>query len=111
MTYYRRAIAALPADVLPVFITDDPSFVDETFADLPNRFVSRNQSAVVDMFLLTRCKYNIIANSTFSWWGAWLNNTPGMQVTAPLYHTNWNVGAWNTPGLRVDGWTYVDCLV
>ena len=35
MTYYRRAIAALPADVLPVFITDDPSFVDETFADLP----------------------------------------------------------------------------
>lgn len=56
-----------------------------------------------DMYLMTLCKHNIIANSSFSWWGAWLNQNIDKEVIAPsiwLYHQE-------TPDVYAENWKII----
>jgi hypothetical protein len=66
------------------------------------RYVDWNvgEDSLFDMWLMTQCKHNIIANSSFSWWGAWLNRHENKEVIAPkvwLYHAD-------TPDICCDQW-------
>jgi hypothetical protein len=87
--YYARAIA-LVRDMIddPHFLvfSDDPSwcrdqFVGEEFTIVNNTGKYHNE--LIDMALMSRCDHQIIANSSFSWWGAWLNRNPERIVLAP----------------------------
>ncbi len=69
--------------------TDDPSWVSENFIlDHSHIIVDVNhgRKSFLDMYLMSLCKTNIIANSSFSWWGAWLNNAKDKVIYAPK---NW----------------------
>lgn len=88
--YYRRAtevIASAIGDVRLFVFSDDPEWCAEniTFA-YPTTIVERSVSdgrAWQDMQLMSLCRHHVIANSTYSWWGAWLNPSPARMVVAP----------------------------
>lgn len=91
IAYYQRAIAAVKEKVdNPHFyiFSDDSKYVAENLKIDNATYVDFNvgKDSWQDMFLMSRCKHNIIANSTFSWWGAWLNRNPSKIVIAP---TRW----------------------
>jgi hypothetical protein len=88
ITYYRKAINHLkrkfPNSAFFVF-SDDPNWVKENIKINNATYVDWNQgkNSYKDMQLMSRCKHNIIANSSFSWWGAWLNCNPKKIIIAP----------------------------
>lgn len=49
---------------------------------------NHGQNSWIDMYLMSKCKHNINSNSTFSWWGAWLNSNPGKIIVVPQYFLN-----------------------
>ncbi len=87
--YYRRAVAKLVEDVSnPHFFvfSDDIEWVRDNFkVEHPVTVVDHNgaEKDYEDLRLMSQCKHHIIANSTFSWWGAWLCANPGKIVMAP----------------------------
>jgi len=87
--YYRRAVARLVEEISdPHFFvfSDDIEWVRDNFkVEHPVTIVDHNgaEKDYEDLRLMSRCKHHIIANSTFSWWGAWLCANPGKIVIAP----------------------------
>ena len=86
--YYRCASAVAERTKDPHFFvfTDDPLWVREHLKlQYPMTFVDQNGSreAYEDIRLMSQCRHHIIANSSFSWWGAWLGTSPENIVFAP----------------------------
>ena len=91
--YYTPAIELIISkipDAKFYFFTNDLDWTKQTFRGLniDKKFITHNSgsNSFKDMILMSHCKHNIIANSSFSWWGAWLNVNPEKIVIAP---TNW----------------------
>lgn len=93
--YYMRAMSFITEkihDPLFLFFSDDMSWVKENISYSNAIYVSCNQGADSwqDMYLMSRCTHNIIANSSFSWWGAWLNENRNKIVIAPTRWFNYS---------------------
>lgn len=87
--YYYQAIEIMKSKFKNPYLyifTDDPDWVKlEFLIDLPYTVVSGNIGAncYKDILLMSICQHNIMANSSFSWWGAYLNENPSKIVIAP----------------------------
>lgn len=109
--WYRDAMCEITRRIkqpLFYFFSDDIAWVKEQFADVKNAvFVDINYGAdsYNDMRLMSICKHNIIANSTFSWWGAWLNPNPNKIVIAPgKYYTREDLKETYLAQMIPSGW-------
>ncbi|EHR0660254.1 alpha-1,2-fucosyltransferase, partial [Escherichia coli] len=104
--YYKKSIELITSRIKDpkfVFFSDDIAWVKEAFSGVSDAYFVENPSSTssaVDMYLMSLCKHNIIANSTYSWWGAVLNANPEKIVICPERWTlNDSIGQ-----LYVDGW-------
>ena len=80
--YYERAMALFPEDNFLVF-SDDPDWCKEKFKNNSRVQVMEKGNEVDDFNLLASCKDIIMANSSFSWWAAYLNPNEGKRIIAP----------------------------
>jgi hypothetical protein len=112
--YYARAIEAMErmAPAAHYFLFSDHPEAARARIPLPDAritLVAHNngdENAYADLWLMTQCKHFIIANSTFSWWGAWLGEDPEKQVIAPGFEIKDRVKltSWGFKGLLPANW-------
>lgn len=89
--YYKKALEEFGEKNTVLVFSDDPKWCNqqEIFSD--DRFlIAEGNSNYVDLCLMTLCQGHIIANSSFSWWGAWISNSK--KVVAP---SGWFKGSQN----------------
>lgn len=110
--YYQRAVAEMEARVpgAHYFLFSDKPDAARNRIPLPAgrvTLVHHNQGdekAYADLWLMTQCQHHIIANSTFSWWGAWLAANSNKLVIAPGFVMRQGKMAWGFKGLLPDAW-------
>jgi hypothetical protein len=82
LNYYEQALEKFDPDQTVIVFSDDPDWCNEQELFTSDRFlISENKDNTIDLCLMTLCSGHIIANSSFSWWGAWLANSK--KVIAP----------------------------
>ncbi len=109
--YYRRCIEKIAKEISnPHFyiFSDDKEWVQkEINLGIPMTFVTHNDTdrEYADLYLMSNCKHHIIANSSFSWWAAWLCNNRDKKVFAPV---KWfNSKQYNSKDIIPEEWSKV----
>ena len=106
--YYENAINYFESvynEVYFLVFSNDMDWAKQNLQFSQGEFVDWNtgKDSWKDMYLMTQCNHHIIANSSFSWWGAWLNQKENKEVIAPetwFYHQE-------TPDVYCKGWKII----
>jgi len=83
--YFKKAVNLIMSKNY-LFFSDDIPWCKQVYSSNKNIYFSENQNPFVDLYAMSKCMNNITVNSSFSWWGAWLNTNINKQVIAP---SNW----------------------
>ena len=82
LSYYESAIDLLNHAGNIYIFSDDIEWCKQNFKFKNMHFI-HNEDPLVDLWMMSACEKNVIANSTFSWWAAWLNNHPNKRIICP----------------------------
>ena len=107
LTYYETAFEVINEyceDYNVVYFTDDPNWVGNEMIPRFGGTVARG-NAYEDLCLMSLCDHNIIANSSYSWWGAWLNKNDNKVVSPRIWFGP--AGPPDTSTIHCEGWYVV----
>jgi hypothetical protein len=106
--WYAAALARFDPDRLVLVFSDDPEWCREQALFAADRFlIASGGGTAHDLCLMSLCDDFVIANSTYSWWGAWLGATPDKRVVIPARWFGPTYAHNDTSGLYVAGWEAV----
>jgi hypothetical protein len=112
--YYRKCIEILRQKIdKPQFyiFSDNITWCRENLSFLKAIYIDWNpcvgNNCYLDMQLMSLCRHNIIANSSYSWWGAWLNRNPAKVVIGPERWFNSDSPKFDTRDIMPESWIRV----
>ena len=104
----RTALSKFDSDLPVLIFSDDTEWCKEQELFKPDRFmVSESNWNLVDMCLMTMCSHHIIANSSFSWWGAWLSGSENVIAPSRWFGDSGYTANHNTEDIIPDRWTKI----
>lgn len=107
MGYFNKAIACFDPASSFLVVSNDMEWCKKHFKGKQFYF-SENESPVVDLYLQAMCSHHIISNSSYSWWGAWLNPNPEKKVIYPApWFGPYYRKSLNAKDLCPDDWTAI----
>jgi hypothetical protein len=105
LNYYSQAISHFGDEVTFLVFSDDINWCKENLHLLTDKLVYiEGNTDYQDLYLMSICKNNIICNSTFSWWGAWLNQNNNKKVISPSVWFGDKLKHYNTDDLYCENW-------
>ena len=101
--YYQKAMEEIGGGIF-IFVSDDIEWCKENFKG--DEFTFIHEDDYIELYLMSMCKHNIIANSSFSWWGSYLNQNKDKIVISP---DNWFGvdGRLKTENIYGEGWVVI----
>lgn len=104
LEYYNKAVSQFDKNQHFLIFSDDIEFVKKHF--IASKFtIIEGNTDIEDMCLMSLCKHNVIANSSYSWWGSYLNLNPKKKVLAPAKNLWFGPGVNNiVDDLYCDNW-------
>lgn len=86
-SYYEKAVSVFPVGIKFVLFSDDITWCKANLTFLKNVTYIEERNDILEMYMMSQFENIIIANSTFSWWGAWLGKNKKVAMPNPI--TNW----------------------
>jgi hypothetical protein len=109
LSYYNKAISIMTEQIKNpffIFLSDDLYFIQQKFQNIQNKVIS-TLDQYGDLALMSLCKYGILSNSSFSWWGAYFMKERE-KVIVPKYWLGFKSGIEYPPGIIADWMEQID---
>ena len=104
ISYFKEAMDIAGDDCLYVVCSDDIPWCMENLTFVKNKIFMGGIPSYMRFYAASLCKHNIMANSTFAWWAAYLNRNPDKKVIAPKHWFGPGYAHWSTKDLYCDNW-------
>lgn len=108
LTYYEESLKKFDSEIPVMIFSDDVQWCKKQDLFSSDRFlISENKWNLVDLCLMSMCSHHIIANSSFSWWGAWLSKSKNVIAPSKWFGTTGDTAKNNICDLFPEEWEVI----